>query len=121
MVALAAAVVVVAELEVIADLVDPASWPPELRPRAAGRQRAVWPDELRSEGMRGTVKWFNDAKGHGFIVGADGREVFVHYSSISGDGFRTLVCGQIVEYEEQQGPKGLYALRVSPVSSGELA
>ncbi len=55
----------------------------------------------------GTVKWFNDAKGYGFISRADdGKDVFVHYSSISGDGFRTLNQGQTVEYEEQQGPQG---------------
>jgi cold shock protein len=63
----------------------------------------------------GTVKWFNDAKGYGFISRDDGRDVFVHYSSISGDGFRTLNQGQQVEYEEQQGPKGLFAARVIKV------
>ena len=64
----------------------------------------------------GTVKWFNDAKGYGFISRADdGKDVFVHYSSISGDGFRTLNQGQTVEYEEQQGPKGLFAARVLKV------
>ena len=63
----------------------------------------------------GTVKWFNDAKGYGFISRAqDGRDVFVHYSSISGDGFRTLLQGQTVEYEEQQGDKGLFAANVQP-------
>ncbi len=61
----------------------------------------------------GTVKWFNDAKGYGFISrDADGKDVFVHYSSIQGDGFRTLIQGQPVEYEEQEGPKGLFALKV---------
>lgn len=60
----------------------------------------------------GTVKWFNDAKGYGFIVREDGKDVFVHYSSIEGDGFRTLNQGQQVQYEEQEGPKGLYASRV---------
>jgi len=61
----------------------------------------------------GTVKWFNDAKGYGFISRADdGKDVFVHYSSISGEGFRTLNQGQTVEYEEQQGPKGLFAAKV---------
>ncbi|HTJ40467.1 MAG TPA: cold shock domain-containing protein [Kofleriaceae bacterium] len=64
----------------------------------------------------GTVKWFNDAKGYGFISrSADGKDVFVHYSSIQGEGFRTLVQGQPVQYEEQEGPKGLFALRVSRV------
>lgn len=60
----------------------------------------------------GTVKWFNDAKGYGFIMREDGKDVFVHYSSIEGDGFRTLNQGQVVQYEEQEGPKGLYAARV---------
>jgi CspA family cold shock protein len=67
---------------------------------------------------RGTVKWFHDAKGYGFISRADdGTDVFVHYSSINGDGFRTLNQGQTVEYEEQQGPKGLYAAKVLKVMS----
>lgn len=58
----------------------------------------------------GTVKWFNDAKGYGFISRAeDGKDVFVHYSSIQGDGFRTLVEGQTVHYTENVGPKGLFA------------
>ena len=62
----------------------------------------------------GTVKWFNDAKGYGFISrSADGKDVFVHYSSIEGDGFRTLNQGQPVIYEEQEGPKGLFALKVN--------
>ena len=60
----------------------------------------------------GTVKWFNDAKGYGFIMRDDGRDVFVHYSSIEGDGFRTLNQGQAVEYDEHEGPKGLYASNV---------
>ena len=61
----------------------------------------------------GTVKWFNDAKGYGFISRADdGKDVFVHYSSITGEGFRTLTQGQTVEYDEQQGPKGLFAAKV---------
>jgi cold shock protein len=65
---------------------------------------------------QGTVKWFNDAKGYGFISRAnDGRDVFVHYSSIQGEGFRTLNQGQEVEYEEQQGPKGLFAAKVLKV------
>jgi CspA family cold shock protein len=64
----------------------------------------------------GTVKWFNDAKGYGFISRAeDGKDVFVHYSSIQGDGFRTLVQGQTVEYTENVGPKGLFAASVEKV------
>jgi CspA family cold shock protein len=60
----------------------------------------------------GTVKWFNDAKGYGFITHSDGRDVFVHYSSIEGDGFRTLNQGQEVEYQAEEGPKGLHASMV---------
>ncbi|MBP8810996.1 MAG: cold shock domain-containing protein [Kofleriaceae bacterium] len=66
----------------------------------------------------GTVKWFNDAKGYGFISRAeDGRDVFVHYSAIAGDGFRTLVQGQAVEYVENDGPKGLFASAVQAHAS----
>jgi CspA family cold shock protein len=62
---------------------------------------------------QGTVKWFNDAKGYGFITRAeDGKDVFVHYTSIQGEGFRTLAQGQKVEYECMEGPKGLYAAKV---------
>lgn len=64
----------------------------------------------------GTVKWFNDAKGYGFISRADdGKDVFVHYSSITGEGFRTLNQGATVEYEEGDGPKGLFAARILKV------
>ena len=54
----------------------------------------------------GTVKWFNDAKGFGFIERASGGDVFVHYSSISGEGFRSLADGQQVEFEVVDGQKG---------------
>jgi CspA family cold shock protein len=55
----------------------------------------------------GTVKWFNDAKGYGFITPSDGgKDVFVHFSAISGQGFRTLAEGAQVEFEVEQGPKG---------------
>ena len=57
----------------------------------------------------GKVKWFNDAKGYGFITHEDGRDVFVHYSSIEGEGFKTLNQGQEVRYEAVDGPKGLHA------------
>jgi CspA family cold shock protein len=64
----------------------------------------------------GTVKWFNDAKGYGFISPDDGTEdVFVHFSSIAGSGFRTLAEGAKVEYEVEQGQKGLQATNVTAI------
>jgi len=66
----------------------------------------------------GTVKWFNEAKGFGFIKQDDGGDdVFCHYSAIQADGFRTLAEGQPVEFEVKQGPKGLLAENVRPVGS----
>ena len=61
---------------------------------------------------RGNVKWFNDAKGVGFIADEEGREVFVHYSSIRGEGFRTLAEGEPVEFDLVDGPKGPQASNV---------
>lgn len=66
--------------------------------------------------LRGTVKWFNDSKGYGFIERQDGEDVFVHYSAISGTGFRSLNEGQEVEFEVVQGPKGKQAVNVTKVS-----
>lgn len=60
----------------------------------------------------GTVKWFNETKGYGFIARDNGADVFVHYSAIRGNGFRTLKEGQRVEFELGQGPKGLQAVNV---------
>jgi len=60
----------------------------------------------------GRVKWFSDAKGYGFIEQENGEDVFVHYSAIEGEGFKTLSEGQQVEFEVAQGPKGLQATRV---------
>ena len=61
----------------------------------------------------GTVKWFNDAKGFGFITGATGEDVFVHYTAIQAEGFRTLREGATVEYDVTSGPKGLQAANVT--------
>jgi cold shock protein len=60
----------------------------------------------------GTVKWFNDAKGYGFISQEGGEDVFVHHTAVQMDGFRTLKEGERVEFEVAQGPKGLQAANV---------
>ena len=69
-----------------------------------------------SEIQRGIVKWFNDAKGFGFIEHETGRDVFVHYSVIESEGFKTLKDGEEVEYELREGDKGLNASRVIRVN-----
>ena len=63
----------------------------------------------------GTVKWFNEKKGFGFIQQENGEDVFVHFSSIKGDGFRTLAEGERVQFEIAKGPKGLHAVSVTKV------
>ncbi|GLS84665.1 cold shock domain-containing protein CspD [Paraferrimonas haliotis] len=64
----------------------------------------------------GSVKWFNNAKGFGFICPEDGGDdVFAHYSTIQMDGYRTLKAGQPVNYEVEQGPKGKHASEISPL------
>jgi CspA family cold shock protein len=68
-----------------------------------------------SERVLGTVKWFNASKGYGFIEVEDGDDVFVHYSAIQSEGFRTLEEGQRVEFSIEQGPKGLQAANVTIV------
>ena len=65
-----------------------------------------------SEVARGKVKWFNNAKGYGFIAREDGPDVFVHYSAIKGDGYRSLEEGEEVEFEITEGPKGPQAENV---------
>ena len=64
---------------------------------------------------KGSVKWFNDQKGFGFIEQEGGADVFVHFSAIQGDGFKTLAEGQAVEFEVVEGPKGLQAANVQPL------
>jgi CspA family cold shock protein len=60
----------------------------------------------------GTVKWFNEAKGYGFITSEDGGDVFVHYSSIQSNGFKSLAEGDSVSFEIEKGPKGPKAINV---------
>ncbi len=62
---------------------------------------------------QGVVKWFNESKGYGFIERASGEDVFVHFSEIQGDGYRTLAEGAAVEFDVEQGPKGLQAVNVT--------
>ena len=62
---------------------------------------------------QGVVKWFNESKGYGFIQRASGDDVFVHFSAIHGDGYRTLAEGAGVEFDVEQGPKGLQAVNVA--------
>jgi len=68
-----------------------------------------------SERVTGTVKWFNGAKGYGFITPEKGDDVFVHYSAIQGQGFRNLEEGQTVEFDVEPGRKGLQATNVTTV------
>ncbi|MCX5904920.1 MAG: cold-shock protein [Proteobacteria bacterium] len=63
----------------------------------------------------GTVKWFNESKGFGFIEQAEGADVFVHYSAINGTGHKNLAEGDQVSFEAQEGPKGLQAINVSKI------
>jgi cold shock protein len=65
---------------------------------------------------QGTVKWFSNEKGYGFISRADGEDVFVHFSAIQGEGFKTLTEGQEVEFDIVDGPKGQQAANVRPVA-----
>jgi cold shock protein len=65
--------------------------------------------------VKGTVKWFNESKGFGFITKEDGGDVFVHYSAIQGNGFKTITEGQTVSFEVVDGPKGPKAENVTKV------
>jgi CspA family cold shock protein len=71
-----------------------------------------------SERETGRVKWFNASKGYGFISREGADDVFVHYSAIQAEGFRSLDEGQLVEFSVEQGPKGLQATNVVPVDQG---
>ena len=78
---------------------------------AAWRRNCIIPQEA-ARMARGKVKWFNDAKGYGFIEQESGEDVFVHFSAIAMEGFKTLSEGQEVEFEIRTGEKGLHAANV---------
>lgn len=69
--------------------------------------------------LEGKVKWFNPRKGYGFIATPDGRDVFVHYSSVAGEGFKTLGEGDAVTFDIVEGEKGPRATNVTPISPSE--
>jgi len=94
------------------DAKKPASQSRGQRPARAGGARPA--PRASSDGPRvqGAVKWFNEAKGFGFIAADSGDEVFVHFSAITGDGFRTLTEGDRVEFDAVEGPKGKQAANV---------
>lgn len=85
--------------------------------RGGARRRHRGSKERRSSSPvpRGKVKWFNNSKGYGFIQQEDGTDIFVHFSAIQGEGYKTLEEGQPVEFEITQGPKGLQAANVNKV------
>lgn len=71
---------------------------------------------------KGKVKWFNNAKGYGFVLPEDGGEdLFIHYSAIQMDGYKTLKAGQDIQFEIVEGPKGLHAVNIQDVEGGEIA
>ncbi len=69
----------------------------------------------------GKIKWFNNEKGYGFIEGENGEDIFVHYSAIKQDGYKSLSEGQIVEYELLETEKGLQAINVKEVSNATVS
>jgi cold shock protein len=70
--------------------------------------------------MNGRVKWFNNEKGYGFIDHSSGEDIFVHYSAIKQDGYKTLSEGQIVDFDLIETPKGLQAINVCAVNSDKI-
>lgn len=89
---------------------------PGSRALVVGGQNHLPPDDhrrsVRESNVQGKVKWFNNSKGYGFIGRDDGPDVFVHYTAVVGDGYRTLQEGDSVEFEIVQGPKGRQASNV---------
>jgi CspA family cold shock protein len=80
--------------------------------KGGGLRRRTAEKKRDSVVQKGTVKWFNNTKGFGFIAQDGGPDVFVHHTAIQADGFRTLTEGEAVEFEIVQGPKGLQAANV---------
>ncbi len=86
---------------------------PRLAPPTQPRRSFSFSEVVNFCAMRGTVKWFNNAKGYGFIGPQDGsKDVFVHFSSITGDGYKSLAEGDEVEFEVEEGQKGPQAASV---------
>jgi cold shock protein len=85
-----------------------------LRSRRVRRGRSAEKLQGGNGLTQGTVKWFSNEKGYGFIARPDGDDVFVHFSAIVGDGYRTLSEGQTVEFDIVEGPKGKQAANVKP-------
>jgi CspA family cold shock protein len=85
----------------------------EIRSTVDLRKAAFSRKEIHPMRQSGTVKWFNDAKGFGFITTEGGEDVFVHFSAIQSRGFRSLAEGAAVEFDVAQGPKGLQAQNVT--------
>jgi cold shock protein len=81
-----------------------------------GQRNCAYYEKERCMKEQGVVKWFNGAKGYGFIQRSTGEDVFVHFSAIQENGYKTLNEGEAVEFECQQGPKGLNAANVLRVS-----
>ena len=71
---------------------------------------------MSTQRNKGTVKWFNDQKGFGFIAHEGGKDVFVHFSEVQGDGYRSLLEGDTVEFSIEDGPKGPSATKVTKVA-----
>ena len=88
---------------------------PQASPGSDGVER-YRPEGANVERLKGTVKWFNNAKGYGFIGRDDGPDVFVHYSAITAEGYKSLQEGDVVEFEITQGQKGPQAANVSKPS-----
>jgi CspA family cold shock protein len=87
----------------------------KILPVAAPIHQAQFNSGNTSEMEQGTVKWFNDAKGFGFISRQNGEDVFVHYSAINSSGFKSLQEGQAVQFNVVKGPKGWQAADVQPL------